>query len=96
MGKKSLSVGLKQAQVLCKMEYKQRLEFIAEGLPIILSSAEGYWDAARRLNDTREGDGAAKPCRRGSCEGHSFSWTPYGVPRETCCLKDGNNRSVIL
>ncbi len=51
MGKKSPSVGLRQAQVLCTMDHKQRLAYIAEGLPIILSSAEGYWDAACRLKD---------------------------------------------
>ena len=56
MGKKSLSVKPKQARVLCTMTPEKRLAFIAEGLPIILSSAEGYWDAACRLNDTREGE----------------------------------------
>ena len=55
MGKKSLNVKPKQARVLCTMTPEKRLAFIAEGLPIILSSAEGYWDAACRLNDTREG-----------------------------------------
>ena len=55
MEKKSPSVGLRQAQVLCTMNHKKRLALIAEGLPIILSSAEGYWKAARRFNYTREG-----------------------------------------
>lgn len=56
MGNKSPNVGLRQAQLLCKMSHKERLAFIAEGLPIILNSAEGYWNAACRLNNTREGE----------------------------------------
>ena len=35
--------------MLCGMSHEQRLAFVAEGLPLILRSAEGYWDAARRL-----------------------------------------------
>ena len=56
MGNKSSSIGLGQARVLCTMAHKQRLAFISEGLPKILSSAEDYWGAARQLNDTREGE----------------------------------------
>lgn len=43
------SIGLHQARVLCEMQHKERLEFISNGLPIILNSAEGYWAAARHL-----------------------------------------------
>ena len=40
---------LKQANLLCEMKFSKRLDFISEGIPIILKSAEGYWDAASRL-----------------------------------------------
>ena len=43
--------GLRQAKVLCEMSFEKRLEFIAEGLPIILESAHGYWKASCRLKE---------------------------------------------
>ena len=43
------TIGLGQARVLCQMPHEKRLAFIAEGLPLILASAQGYWEAARRL-----------------------------------------------
>ena len=42
-------IKLKQAKLLCEMKFRKRLDFISEGIPIILKSAEGYWDAASRL-----------------------------------------------
>ena len=34
---------------LCQMNYDARLVFLAEGLPIILDSARGFWAASRQL-----------------------------------------------
>jgi len=42
--------GNRQAHALCTMSYSARLDFIAEGLPIILKSAQGFWNASRQLN----------------------------------------------
>lgn len=44
--------GNRQARALCTMSYKARLDFVAEGLPIILESAQGFWDAALQLKDS--------------------------------------------
>lgn len=41
--------GNRQARALCSMSNNDRLDFIAEGLPIILKSAQGFWDASRQL-----------------------------------------------
>lgn len=39
------------------MKHEDRLAFIAEGLPILLASAQGFQDAAARLHDSpREED----------------------------------------
>ncbi len=46
-------VGLKQAFRLTGMKRKDRLAFFAEGLPIMLASARGFWNAAQRLEDSR-------------------------------------------
>jgi hypothetical protein len=46
---KAPDIGLKQAALLCQMTFDQRLTFLSEGLPIVLASAEGFWDASRRL-----------------------------------------------
>ena len=51
MAVKAPRIGLSQAQRLCQMPQSERLAFIAEGLPIILSSARGFWQAAGRLRD---------------------------------------------
>ena len=41
------NLGLKQAtRALCGMSYQDRLEFIAQGLPILLESAQGCWKAS--------------------------------------------------
>lgn len=44
------SYGNRQAHALCTMSYSARLDFIAEGLPNILKSAQGFWNASRQLN----------------------------------------------
>jgi len=49
--KKRLEIGLRQARLLCQMAAAERLAFIAEGLPIILASARGFWEASRQLSD---------------------------------------------
>ena len=48
---KKLAIGLGQARLLCQMAAAERLAFIAEGLPIILASALGFWEASRQLSD---------------------------------------------
>lgn len=50
MANKSLGIGLGQAHRLCQMPHDKRLAFLAEGLPIILESARGFWEASRKLN----------------------------------------------
>lgn len=40
-------IGLHQAKRLCQLPEKERLIFIAEGLPIILDSAQGFWKASQ-------------------------------------------------
>jgi hypothetical protein len=42
-------IGLHQAKRLCQLPQRKRLPFIAEGLPIILDSAQGFWKAAQQL-----------------------------------------------
>lgn len=50
-------IGLRQGRRLCQMRHEDRLAFIAEGLPILLASAQGFQDAASRLHDSpREED----------------------------------------
>jgi len=44
-----LDFGSRQAKRLCQMTPKDRLNFIADGLPIILESARGFWNAAGQL-----------------------------------------------
>ncbi len=44
-------LGFRQARALCNMDAKRRLQFIAEGLPIIAESARSLMDASRRLAD---------------------------------------------
>ena len=45
--------GNRQARALCTMSYGARLDFIAEGLPIILKSAQGFWNASCLLDQSR-------------------------------------------
>ena len=51
MAARAPKIGLRQAQRLCQMPQAERLEFIAEGLPIILGGAEGFWQAAGKLEE---------------------------------------------
>jgi hypothetical protein len=43
-------IGLRQGKLLCQMKHDERLAFFAEGLPIILDSARGFWAAAQQLS----------------------------------------------
>ena len=47
---KGPDIGLHQARRLCQLDEGERLAFIAEGLPVILRSAQGFWTAAEKLN----------------------------------------------
>lgn len=62
---KAPKIGLRQAQRLCQLSHRRRLEFLAEGLPIILHSAQSFWESSERLRPShgREAkvlDGLAK------------------------------------
>jgi hypothetical protein len=48
---KGPEIGLKQAKRLCPMPERERLSLIAEGLPLVLKSSQGFWNAAQQLND---------------------------------------------
>jgi hypothetical protein len=41
--------GNRRADILTQLSQKERLVFIAEGLPIIAASARSFWDAGQRL-----------------------------------------------
>lgn len=49
--KKKPAIGLGQARLLCQMSQEKRLAFLAKGLPVILASAQGFWQASCRLKD---------------------------------------------
>lgn len=42
-------IGQRQASLLCQMSPTDRLTFMAEGLPVILASAQGFWSASVAL-----------------------------------------------
>jgi len=46
---KGPKIGLRQADRLCQLGERERLTFIAEGLPLILRSAQRAWDAAKQI-----------------------------------------------
>lgn len=46
---KAPKIGQRQANRLCQMSPADRLTFIAEGLPVILASARGFWSASVAL-----------------------------------------------
>ena len=50
MTRRASSIGLGQARRLCQMPQRERLAFIGEGLPIVLASAQGFWQAAKELD----------------------------------------------
>jgi hypothetical protein len=47
---KAPDIGLRQAKRLCQLPARKRLAFIADGLPIILESAHGFWNASQQLD----------------------------------------------
>ena len=51
MAARAPNIGLGQARRLCQMGQRDRLAFIARGLPIVLRSARGFWEAASQLDD---------------------------------------------
>lgn len=46
--------GNRKAKVLANLGGSDRLDLIAEGMPIILDSADGFWTAAAALGGNRE------------------------------------------
>lgn len=48
---KQLNIGLRQARRLCQMPHEERLAFLSEGLPFILTSARDFWQASCQLKD---------------------------------------------
>lgn len=49
---KGPEIGLGQAKRLCQLNHRRRLEFIAEGLPIVLHSAQGFWHSSQQLRQS--------------------------------------------
>jgi hypothetical protein len=45
--KKVTDIGMKKARLICNMPSDQRLEFIAEGLPILFASAKSLATASQ-------------------------------------------------
>lgn len=71
--KKGPEIGLRQAKRLCQFDHRRRLEFLAEGLPIILRSAQGFWQSSQQLRQSHgreakvlEGSPRRKPRRSSS------------------------------
>ena len=50
MRRRGLDIGLGQGRRLCQMAQEKRLAFLAEGLPVILASAQSLWHGARKLH----------------------------------------------
>ncbi len=46
-----ITFGGRQARALCNMNHAARLDFISEGLPIVLQSARGFWQASEVLHE---------------------------------------------
>ena len=57
---KQLNTGLKRARLLCQKQPEELLAFLAEGLPKILASAQGYWQASNQLKDMPREAGALR------------------------------------
>jgi hypothetical protein len=49
---KGPEIGLRQAKRLCQLNHRRRLEFLAECLPIILRSAQGFWQSSLQLRQS--------------------------------------------
>src|SRR3546814_13683937 len=45
----SVSFGNRRAGILAYLKQRQRLDLVAEGLPIIAASAQGFWEASQKL-----------------------------------------------
>jgi hypothetical protein len=45
----TVKIGARRARLLCNLPQPQRFELIAEGLPIILQSAQEFWEASKNL-----------------------------------------------
>src|SRR3546814_5745778 len=44
-----VSFGNRRAGILAHLKQRQRLDLVAEGLPIIAASAQGFWEASQKL-----------------------------------------------
>lgn len=44
-----VSFGNRRAGILAHLKQRQRLDLIAEGLPVITASARGFWESSRHL-----------------------------------------------
>lgn len=54
-GMTRISFGNRRAGILAQLKQRQRLDLIAEGLPVIAASAHGFWDASQQLErESRE------------------------------------------
>jgi hypothetical protein len=51
-GEEKVNIGLGRGNILCGMQYSDRLAFIGEGLPIVFESARGFWEASRQLQSS--------------------------------------------
>jgi hypothetical protein len=47
-----VTFGNRRANILCNLKHAERIELIAEGLPVILRSAQSFWHAAQSLKDS--------------------------------------------
>lgn len=62
-GKKSSDIGLGKAALICNMPARQRLDFIAEGLPVLFGSAKSLAMASQALEAfPREAEILARQC----------------------------------
>lgn len=48
---KKVPFGNRRANVLCSLKHSERIKLIAEGLPVILNSAQSFWQASQSLKD---------------------------------------------
>ena len=59
MPRSDLKIGLGQAGQLCNMTAAERLSFLSNGLPIILSSAQSLWRGSREIEEKMPREAAA-------------------------------------
>ena len=55
--------GNRRADILTQLSQRERLVFIAEGLPIIADSARSFWDAAQLLEQGSREQNVVKASR---------------------------------